>query len=72
MLSLKSCAGLTIVMDFVSLAALLLSYLALSDIYHGEADARLEWTVLQVSAVIPVAFIAGTVFTLGRVLRSEK
>jgi hypothetical protein len=60
------------VMAFVSLAALLLSYLALTDIYHGEADASAEWAMVRVALTILVVFIATTVFTLQRVLRSFK
>jgi len=59
-------------MAFVSLAALLCSHLALTDIYHGEADQSQEWRVVQVSAVILVAFIALAFFTLRRVLGSVR
>ena len=59
-------------MAFVSLAALLCSHLALTDIYHGEADQSLEWRIVQVAALIMVVFIAITIVTLKRVLRSVK
>jgi hypothetical protein len=60
------------VLAFLSLGALLFSHLALTDIYHGEADPSQEWLVLQVSAGILAAFILTTVFALARVLRSGK
>jgi hypothetical protein len=72
MLSLRNCAWLTMAMAFVSLAALLCSHLALTGIYHGEPDQTSEWAVLQASARILIVFIAMTVFTLARVLRSAK
>ncbi|HPT28192.1 MAG TPA: hypothetical protein PLZ95_17375 [Bryobacteraceae bacterium] len=69
-MSLKNSVRSTLVLAFASLAALLFSHLALHDIYYGEADQSLEWRVLQVAAVIMVAFIAFTVSTLIRVLKS--
>jgi hypothetical protein len=57
---------------FVSLAALLFSHLALTDIYHGEADQSQEWSVLQASATVFFAFAVMTVVTLVRVLRSVR
>ena len=59
-------------MAFASLAALLFSHLALTDIYHGDADQSAEWLVLQVSAGVLLAFIAITVLTLKRVLRDVR
>ena len=56
-------------MAFVSLASLVFMHLALTDIYHGEADTTLEWRVVQVCALVMIAFIATAVFTLKRVLQ---
>lgn len=53
----------------LSLIALLFSHLALTDIYHGEANAAAEWAVLQVSAAVFVMFIALTLLNLRRVLK---
>jgi hypothetical protein len=59
-------------MACLSLAALLFSHLALTDIYRGEADQSAEWRVLQVAAVVMAAFIAVTLVTLIRVLKVAK
>jgi hypothetical protein len=56
-------------LGFVSLAGLGLSHLALVDIYHGEPDLSVEWTVLRLSALVFLIFIALSLFTLGRVLQ---
>ena len=53
---------------FVSLATLLLSCLALHDIYHGEADTSAEWTMVRVALAVFGVFVAMTIFTLKRVL----
>jgi hypothetical protein len=57
-------------MVFVSLAALALTHLALTDVYHGGTDVWLEWPVVQVSTAVLVIFIATTVVTMRRILRS--
>lgn len=69
--SLKKQVRFTLVMAFISMATLLLSHLALTDIYNGEADTSLEWRVLQVAAVIFGVFVLSTVSTLIRVLRTN-
>ena len=44
----------------LSSIAVVLALLALTDIYHGEADVTLEWMVLRVAFVAIIAFhIAG-------------
>lgn len=67
--SLRNSVRLTLAMAFVSLASLVFMHLALTDIYHGEADTTLEWRVVQVCALVMIAFIASAVVTLMRVLR---
>ena len=44
----------TIVVGVLSLAAFGLERLALTDIFHGEADVDLEWTLVN-AALLPVA-----------------
>ena len=70
MWSLRNYVRLTIVMAFVWLAALLLSHLALTDIYHGETDLSQEWYMVRITLVIQVIFIAVTLVPLRPVLRS--
>lgn len=43
----------TIVVGMVSLAAFVLERLALTDIFHGEPDPRLEWTLVN-AVLLPV------------------
>jgi hypothetical protein len=45
-------AGLTVVLSALTIAAVGLSHAALTDIWHGEGDVRVEWMVLRAAAVI--------------------
>lgn len=49
--------------------AVLVSHLALTDIYHGETDTSLEWRVLQISAGVILAFQISALITIWRWLR---
>jgi hypothetical protein len=69
MKNLKRQIRVTIALGGLSLLAGLMTHLALTDIYHGEADATLEWSVLRVCALIFLLFIGSALFTLGRVLK---
>ena len=46
----------------------LLSFLAFTDIAHGEQDLASEWTIVQVSAFLVLLFILITLITLRRLL----
>ncbi len=46
--------------------AILVASLALQDIYHGEADVTLEWTVVRIPCLIIVAFHALALLALRR------
>ena len=46
----------------------LLSFLAFTDIAHGEQDLASEWTIVQVSAFLVLLFILITLITLQRLL----
>ena len=69
MKNLKMQIKLVIVLGILSLLAGLFAYLALTDIYHGEADVTLEWTILRICALVFVAFIGASLFTLIRALK---
>jgi len=45
------------------------SHSALTDIYHGNSDMSLEWSVLRVCALIFLVFVGSALFTLGRALK---
>ncbi len=68
-MQLKTLARVSLFLGVASLLAVLVSHLALTDIYHGETDTSLEWGVLQVCAVIILAFQISAVVTLWRFLR---
>ena len=70
MTSLRNQIKLSLLLAFGALAALLISHLALTDIYHGETDVAAEWRALQVSAAVITASVASTVVTLIRILKS--
>jgi hypothetical protein len=53
----------------LALLAVLTSHLALTDIYHGEGDLSLEWSVLRVSFGVIVGSQIATLITLTKVLR---
>ncbi len=69
MRSLKTQVKMTIALGALSLLAGLIAHLALTDIYHGEADLTLEWSIVRVCALVLLVFIGTTLFTLGRALR---
>ena len=59
------------ILGVVSLAAVAVSHLALTDIYHGEQDVTLEWTALRVCFGVIVAFHIYTLATLRRFVRGD-
>lgn len=69
MINLKTQIRVTIVLGVLSLLAGLLTHLALTDIYHGEADVTLEWNMVRIGALVLLVFIGMALFTLRRVLR---
>lgn len=70
MKNLKTHIAATMTLGVLCLIAGWFCHLALTDIYHGEADARLEWTVVRVTAMLVLAFIVAALYTLTRVWRS--
>jgi hypothetical protein len=60
---------ITLSLGILSLIGMAFSHLALTDIVHGEADVSLEWTILRVTALVLLAFIGSSFFTLIRVLK---
>jgi hypothetical protein len=67
--NLKTRIRVTIVLGVLSLLAVLITHLALTDIYHGEADVTLEWRVVRICALVLVAFIGMALYTLRQALR---
>jgi len=61
---------LVVFLAILSLAALFLAHLALTDIHHGEADLTLEWWVLRGAAAVILAFIIVTLATVRNIRRT--
>ncbi|MBI1875023.1 MAG: hypothetical protein HYS05_14200 [Acidobacteria bacterium] len=70
MLDLKTSARMSLALGVLSLLAVLLSHLALTDIYHGEADPGLEWRILRACFVVIFMFQVFALVTLARVVRA--
>jgi uncharacterized membrane protein YhhN len=68
-MELKSLARVSLALGVASLLAVLVSHLALTDIYHGERDTSQEWRAVQISAAVIVAFTVSALVALWRVLR---
>lgn len=62
----------TAVLGFLSVLALILLYLALSDIANHEPNLTLEWYIAGVSIIILSAFTISTFVTLGFLLKYLK
>jgi len=62
---------MSIGLGLLSLAALGVSVLALTDIAHGESDLSLEWRFLNVAGVVILMYVALGVVTLLRVLKAD-
>jgi hypothetical protein len=69
MSNLKTQIRATIVLGALSLLGVLLTQLALTDIYHGEADVTLEWNIVRICTLELLVFIGMALFTLRRALR---
>ncbi len=60
---------LLVVLGSLSCVAIVCAHLALTDIYHGEVDTSLEWTILQICFAI---FILFHVVVFGHLLTIRK
>jgi hypothetical protein len=65
----KRLLRLNIVAAFAAVVAIMVQYLALVDIFHGEVDTTLEWNIVLVSLLSCLAFIILTTLTLITLLR---
>ena len=70
---MKSKTQVKITLTLAVLAALagVLNFLALNDIYHNEADASLEWSIVRYSNFTFLLFLCSSVWTACRALRSR-
>lgn len=66
---MKKYSVLTLVLSGFSFLGLIISHLALTDIYHGGENLSFEWAVLKISAVVFLTLIIFTIFTLKKALK---
>ncbi|MCX6569362.1 MAG: hypothetical protein NT147_09995 [Candidatus Aminicenantes bacterium] len=69
MKKLRIWAIFSLALAILGLAALFLSHAALTDIYHGEKDASLEWTLLRLAFLVIFVLIIATIVCTGLVLK---
>ena len=69
MKKLRIWATVSLTLAILGLAALFLSHAALTDIYHGEKDASLEWTFLRLAFLVILLLIIATIICTGLVLK---
>lgn len=69
MAGLRKSIKASIALGVLSLIALVVSHLALTDIAGGEGDVSLEWSVLRVCFALVLFFIAAAILTLRRALK---
>ena len=65
----KRSVVMSLILCVMSILAIGVSHLALTDIWHGEVDVSLEWNVLRLAALVIVVFHVSAFTTLWRVLR---
>ncbi len=65
----RTARRLALGLGWLSTIAILAASLALQDIYHGEADLTLEWTVLRISFLVIVAFHVVALIALRKTIR---
>jgi hypothetical protein len=67
--------GVALLLCFAAVVAGAVAQLALTDIFHGEADVRLEWRAVQIADVVvatAVIYAAHTLFKVRAFLRSVR
>jgi hypothetical protein len=60
------------ILGIVSLVAVFISHLALTDICHGESDLRLEWLALRICFAMIFIFQVFALATFWRMIRKGK
>jgi heme/copper-type cytochrome/quinol oxidase subunit 2 len=69
MKKLRAWAAAAKTLAILGLAALFLSFLALTDIFHGEENAKLEWGILQLAFLVIFFLIIATFILTGLVFK---
>lgn len=68
----KRSVAISLMLGVMSVLAIGVSPLALTDIWHGESDVSLEWNVLRFAAMVIIVFHVFTLATLWQVLRRSR
>lgn len=68
---LKKSARVTLGIGLLSIVAIVLSHLALTDIWHGETEVDLEWTMVQIGFAIIIVFHVAALATSYLALRER-
>jgi len=68
--SLKTQIQATMALGVLALLAGIVGHLALTDIFHNEADVTLEWNVLRICALILLTFIGSSLITLRKAIKA--
>ena len=71
MSKLKKYTRITLLFLVLSLIALFLSFLALTDISHNEENLVSEWTIIRITALIFLAFIISTALTIKQIFNTD-
>jgi hypothetical protein len=58
-------------LGLLSIVAVFLSFLALTDIGHGEGDLTLEWWIVRISFLVIIAFQISALWTISRVKHTD-
>jgi len=69
MKKLRIWAFVSLTLAILALVLLALMFLALTDIYHGEQDASLEWGILRAGFLVIIFLIVATFICTGLVLK---
>jgi uncharacterized BrkB/YihY/UPF0761 family membrane protein len=69
MKKLRIWASVSLALAILALVVLLFMHAALTDIYHGEQDASLEWLVLRLGFLVIVFLIVATFVCTGLIFK---
>ena len=70
MTQFKNQIRFTIMLGILSILSGIFGHLALTDIYHGEGDLTLEWSILQAGAFIIFVFVVSSLLVLREALKA--
>ncbi len=70
MTQFKNQIRFTIMLGILSILSAIFGHLALTDIYHGEGDLTLEWSILQAGAFIIFVFVVSSLLVLRKALKA--